>query len=98
MTTKILKLISGEELIADVVIGKEEITVQKPFHLSMARDPKNPEGDLQLALFPYSPYVIKHTLHINKNKIIWMEDAHDSMIKDYARAIASLQITDVATK
>ena len=95
---KILKLLSGEELIADVVVGREEVTIQKPFHLSMARDPKNPEGDLQLALFPYSPYVVNHTLHINKNNVIWMEEPHDSMIKDYARALASLKITDVATK
>jgi hypothetical protein len=31
---KILKLLSGEELIADVVVGREEVTIQKPFHLS----------------------------------------------------------------
>jgi hypothetical protein len=98
MATKILKLISGEELIADVAVGREEVTVQKPFHLSMARDPEKPDGDLQLALFPYSPYIVDHTLHINKNNIIWMEEAHDSMIKDYARAIASLKITDVKPK
>jgi len=98
MATKILKLISGEEIVADITVGKEEYTVHKPFHLSMARDPIKPDGDLQLALFPYAPYVQDHTLHISKSHVVWIEDSHASMIKDYARALSALSITDVNVK
>jgi hypothetical protein len=30
--------------------------------------------------------------------VIWIEDSHASMIKDYARALSALSITDVNAK
>jgi hypothetical protein len=93
---KILKLVTGEELVGDVNRVQSTITISKPFMITMARDPANPSGDMQLALFPYVPYVKDHKLQIDEKSIIWMTEIVDSMVQDYERAIDSLKITEVA--
>lgn len=92
---KILKLVTGEELVGDVNRVQSTITISKPFMITMARDPANPSGDMQLALFPYVPYVKDHKLQINEKNIIWMTELVDSMVKDYNNALESLKITEV---
>jgi hypothetical protein len=92
---KILKLVTGEELVGDVSRMQDTVTISKPFMITMARDPVNPGGDMQLALFPYVPYVKEHKLHLDEKSIVWMTDLVDSMVKDYNNALESLKITDV---
>jgi hypothetical protein len=92
---KILKLVTGEELVGDVSRIQDTVTISKPFAITMARDPVNPGGDMQLALFPYVPYVKEHKLHLDEKSIVWMTDLVDSMVKDYNNALESLKITEV---
>jgi hypothetical protein len=92
---KILKLVTGEELVGEVSRIQDTVTISKPFMITMARDPVNPGGDMQLALFPYVPYVKEHKLHLDEKSIVWMTDLVDSMVKDYNNALESLKITEV---
>jgi len=92
---KILKLVTGEELVGDVSRMQDTVTISKPFMITMARDPVNPGGDMQLALFPYVPYVKDHKLHMDEKSIVWMTDLVESMEKDYNNALQSLKITEV---
>lgn len=92
---KILKLVTGEELVGDVTRLQDTLTIHKPFMVTMARDPSNPAGDMQLALFPYVPYVKDHKLQLDEKSIVWMTDLVDSMVKDYNNALESLKITEV---
>jgi hypothetical protein len=52
MTIKILKLRTGEELVADITVKGDSFTLVKPFMLQMARDPRGQGSEMQLALFP----------------------------------------------
>ena len=92
---KILKLVTGEELIGDVTRLQDTLTIHKPFMVTMARDPANPGGDMQLALFPYVPYVKDHKLQLDEKSTVWMTDLVDSMVKDYNNALESLKINEV---
>ena len=49
MSVKILKLLTGEELVADVKVLDGVVTLNKPFLLRMANDPNDPKGEMQLA-------------------------------------------------
>jgi hypothetical protein len=95
MIVKILKLSTGEELVAGVDVLGEVVTLTKPFLLTMAKDPNNPGGEMQLALFPYAPYVKDHTIKIDMKHLIWFAELPDTMIKDYNNALTSLKVTDV---
>jgi hypothetical protein len=93
MTTKILKLKTGEELVADITFKGQVYTLVKPFMLQMARDPSGQKQELQLALFPYAPYTKDHIIHVSKENVIWFEDLPESMIRDYNTALVNLAVT-----
>ena len=93
MTIKILKLVSGEELVADITLNASIYKLVKPFALQMARDPNSDSGQMQLALFPYAPYTKDHTVHINREKVVWSEELPESMIMDYETALINLSIS-----
>jgi hypothetical protein len=93
MTIKILKLVSGEELVADITLNASIYKLVKPFALQMARDPNSDSGQMQLALFPYAPYTKDHTVHINKEKVVWSEELPESMIMDYETALINLSVS-----
>ena len=87
MTIKILKLKTGEEIVADITVHGYEYTLVKPFVLQMA--PSN-NDQMQLALFPYAPYTKDHTIRVQQENIIWIEELPELMIKDYNTALANL--------
>jgi hypothetical protein len=91
MTIKIMKLRTGEELVADITVKKNEFTLVKPFMLQMARDPRGSE-QMQLALFPYAPYTKDHTIHVQQENVVWFEELPESMIKDYQTALVNLSV------
>ena len=93
MTIKILKLRTGEELVADITVKGDSFTLVKPFMLQMARDPRGQGDQMQLALFPYAPYTKDHTIHVVKHNVIWFEELPDSMIRDYNTALVNLSVT-----
>jgi hypothetical protein len=91
---KILKLQTGEELVADMTMETASIKLVQPFILTMSpnREPGF-EKEMTLALFPYAPYVVKHTIEVDASKVIWIAELPDSMIADYNRALTSLNVT-----
>jgi len=92
MTIKILKLRTGEELVADITVKGDSFTLVKPFMLQMARDPRGQGNEMQLALFPYAPYTKDHIIHVGKHNVIWFEELPESMIKDYNTALVNLSV------
>ena len=93
MSIKCVKLQTGEELVAETNMIGSSVNIIKPFILQMMKDPNDPAGELQLALFPYVPYVKEHTIMVDASKIIWVADLPDSMIADYSNALRKLEST-----
>ena len=91
---KILKLQTGEELVADMTMDASSIKLVRPFILTMApnREPGF-EQEMTLALFPYAPYVVNHTIEVDASKVMWIAELPDSMIADYTRALTTLSVS-----
>lgn len=91
---KILKLQTGEELVADMTMDISSIKLVKPFILTMApnREPGS-ENEMTLALFPYAPYVVNHTIEVDASKVMWIAELPESMIADYNRALTTLSVS-----
>lgn len=91
---KILKLQTGEELVADMTMDTSSIKLVKPFILTMApnREPGF-ENEMTLALFPYAPYVVNHTIEVDASKVMWIAELPESMIADYNRALTTLSVS-----
>ena len=91
---KILKLQTGEELVADMTMDMSSIKLVRPFVLTMApnREPGF-EQEMTLALFPYAPYVVNHTIEVDAAKVMWVAELPESMIADYNRALTSLSVS-----
>ena len=90
MTIKILKLKTGEEIVADITVRGDEYKLSKPFVLQMAKDNRGQNIEMQLALFPYAPYTKDHTIHLRQESVIWIEELPTTMINDYNTALENL--------
>lgn len=96
---KIIKLTTGEELVAKVSTSGSKVKIEKPFILQMAPN-NSPEGGGQmgLALFPYAPYVKDHTIEVGADNIVWQQVAHEGMETDYQRAKDNLEVRATAVQ
>ena len=89
MTIKAIKLVSGEELVAEVLhesvdettLEVKEITIQNPLAIMIQRAPT---GDLNVLLIPFAPYLGRHpTITFPMNRIIFMVEVDEQMRNQY---------------
>jgi hypothetical protein len=91
---KIVKLMTGEEVIAEMSMEDSSIKLVKPFVLQIAPNnaPDN-KGEVGLALFPYAPYVLDHVITVDAAKVLWIAELPESMKLDYNRALSALSVS-----
>ena len=65
---KIVKLITGEELIADVTADGITMTLSKPCALQMVPSRKDPDQPM-MGMFPYADYTEDHCINVDINNI-----------------------------
>lgn len=80
---KILKLTTGEELIADV---KDEngtyVLLDKPCSLQIIPSRSNPEQP-SMALIPYAMYTESHKISLKREFIVWSEEPLKELYNQY---------------
>ena len=80
---KILKLVTGEELIGDVTnLNDESILIDKPCALQMIQSRNNPDQPA-MALIPYAAYTKGHKVEIFSKYIIWTEEPVTELYNQY---------------
>lgn len=79
---KIVKLISGEEIIADVTLNRNELTLDKPCVLQMMSSRSNPEQPT-MALIPYAMYTDSHKVTVKQEHIVWSEEPLKELYNQY---------------
>ncbi len=84
---QIVKLITGEELIADVT-GSEIITLSKPCVLEMIPSRKNPEQPM-MGMFPYAAYTEDHSIEVDRDRIVWRAKPIKELYNQYNSAFGS---------
>ena len=85
---KIVKLITGEELIADVTGGDTTMTLSKPCVLQLVPSRENPEQPM-MGMFPYASYTKDHTIDIDIDKIVWDAIPVKELFNQYSSAFGS---------
>lgn len=79
---KIIKLISGEELIADITEVEGKLNVKQPavIHLVPSRTEQN---QIMVGLLPYAQYTKSHSLEVAKTAVLWTEEPADELYNQY---------------
>ena len=85
---KIVKLITGEELIADVTGGDITLTLSKPCVLQMVPSRQNPDQPM-MGMFPYAPYTEDHSIDVDVGKIVWDAKPVKELYNQYNSAFGS---------
>ena len=84
---KVVKLITGEELIADVT-GSEILTLNKPCVLQMVPSRQNPDQPM-MGMFPYAPYTEDHSIEVCRSRIVWDAKPVKELYNQYNSAFGS---------
>ena len=79
---KITKLISGEELIADVTESGSAVSLDKPCILQMVPSRTNPEQP-SMALIPYAMYTESHKVTVKSDHVVWSEEPLKELYNQY---------------
>jgi hypothetical protein len=84
---KVVKLITGEELIADVT-GSEILTLSKPCAIQMVPSRQNPEQPM-MGMFPYAAFTEDHSIEVNRDRIVWSAKPVKELYNQYNSAFGS---------
>jgi hypothetical protein len=82
---KILKLVTGEEILGDIdPIANQlnQVKCSKPCTLQLVPSRNNPE-QVGMALVPYAAYAKDHTIMINNDSVIWEQEPVDELRNQY---------------
>ena len=85
---KIVKLITGEELIADVTADGITMTLRKPCALQMVPSRQNPDQPM-MGMFPYAAYTEDHYIDVDIDKIVWDATPVKELYNQYNSAFGS---------
>ena len=85
---KILKLVTGEELVGDCHTSDITVTVSKPCIIQIVPSRSNPEQPM-MALIPYAAYTKDHCIDISVESIIWSEEPVKELYNQYNNVFGS---------
>jgi len=85
---KIVKLITGEELIADVESNNTDITLNQPCAIQLIPSRSDP-GQTMMGLIPYASYTEDFKVNISLDKVIWQEKPSKEIYNQYNSAFGS---------
>lgn len=75
LMVKLLKLVSGDDVVADVTISGDEVILKNPLQVILTR-----EG---VAALPFMPLMKGDTLKINKSHCLIIADPNDDCVNHY---------------
>jgi hypothetical protein len=84
---KIVKLVTGEELIADTSVNHNGITLKQPCAIQLM--PGRAEGQTMMGLIPYASYTEDFQVTVSLDKVIWQEKPSKEIYNQYNSAFGS---------
>jgi hypothetical protein len=85
MTIKVIKLVTGEEVIGDMKPSgphDDRITVDKPCAVMLISSKSTPDQH-SMALIPYAAYTAEHSIEIYKKSLVWTAELADDVLNQY---------------
>lgn len=78
----VLKIVTGEEVVAEVTENDESFTLKRPAYVQYVPSRTNSDQPM-LALAPYAVYVEDYVIEIPKSNIIWKAKPVKEMYNQY---------------
>jgi len=75
MSVKIIKLVTGEDVIADVEVTENEYILKKGFRLGLTQ-----QG---IMMIPLCPFAKDNSLTVKEDKVIFIADPEDEIKTEY---------------
>ena len=79
---KILKLVTGEEIIGQLKYSETKIEVTRPCAVMLISSKSTPDQH-SMALIPYAGYAKDHTITVDERAVIWEAELEDSVYNQY---------------
>lgn len=79
---KVIKLITGEEVVGEVSYDGATVIVDKPCAVMLVSAKSTPDQH-SMALIPYAAYTNGHTIKIKESSIIWEADLQEDVYNQY---------------
>jgi len=79
---KIIKLVTGEEVIGDTSSVDSSLILKKPAVLQLVPSRSDPTK-ASIALIPYAPYSDNSTLEINPDHVVWETKPIEELYNQY---------------
>ena len=86
LNVKVIKLVTGEELISQCEINDKELILKNPVMIGMTKDG-------QTGLMPWAPFVDSKTIHISKSNVIYTETPIIEVVNGYNQQFGSGIVT-----
>lgn len=79
---KILKLVTSEEVVGEIIEEKDLITIKQPCAVMLIASRSTPDQH-SMALVPYAGYTKDHTITLSKDKIVWEAELAEEVFNQY---------------
>ena len=83
MTVKFIKLVSGEELVTEVVENGDKIKMTKPARITLHYDVNTPESQPKSRVDIFAPHTKNLEFNVDRQHLLIMEDPHPSLLDYY---------------
>jgi hypothetical protein len=87
MSIKLLRLKSGEDVVADIDENVDTITLENPAQIGPVGDPRG--GNVQMGFGPWVPFNKGKTVEIPRNWVVFIIEPADDIVNNYRQAFGS---------
>ena len=80
---KLLKLITGEEIVGDIVeYNEDSMVIKKPCAIMLLASRSTPDQH-SMGLIPYAAYSKEHKISVKKDKVVWESELAEEVFNQY---------------
>ncbi len=92
--TRIIKLITGEEIITTVVTEEKGVRVSDSIMVVPQQGPADPQSGKTQVVFAFIPWgtLVKADIYIDFSKIIYIEEPEDQLLAHYGKVTGKIKI------
>jgi len=88
MSIKLLRLKSGEDIVADIDVNDDTITIENPAAIMPMGDPRQ-SGAVQMGFAPWVPFSNDKQFEISKDWIVFITEPATDIVNNYRQAFGS---------
>jgi len=87
MSIKLLRLKSGEDIVADIDENEDTVTIENPAQIVPMGDPRG--GNVQMGFGPWVPFSDDKQIEISRDWIVFITEPAKDIVNNYRQAFGS---------